>query len=153
MTGILTSRSSDIAATLETSQRTEQAAAESHADLKSLMRVQEESESRLGQCITQSKDAILAQRSPPLHLDQTRHSDYPTDNVFLQTFKFRHMDDRETPIPRAHVKTYEWILDPQQGDSGMDSERAQAKEELKDILSDMNVDSTCLNELLTFKDV
>ena len=37
-------------------------------------------------------------------------NDYPKPDDFLESLRFRHMDDREDAIPDAHARTYRWLL-------------------------------------------
>lgn len=80
---------------------------------------------------------------------------------FLQTFKFREMNDREESIPKAHRNTYEWILNDSK--SHLDdadaasirccSEREKLKKELEATLASMGISVTKNADILAFQDV
>lgn len=166
---------------MRSSQQTEQLAAKHDSNLTSLAAKQEESTERLVQCINSSRDAIFARCSGPLavgelvaefqdlcSLCRRLLSSLPTPDAlaheskaytctqedFLKTFTFREMDDRETSIPRAHAKTYEWIFEvPGAQLDHSSSKRREAKQEVEATLAEMGVGLNRRKELLKHEDV
>ena len=175
----------DVEATLKSSSRTEEVARENQADLRLLSQNQKDSSNHLAECIASAQNAIIARCQGPFiafgelvtefaelqKMLRQLLSCFPTDNVtttrpplaapsndeFLQTFVFRHMDDREASIAQAHARTYEWIFEQESdsihGDraqSAKCSPRAQAKRELRNSLAELGIDTNDLEKIMNF---